>query len=52
MVEGWTGVPVSQMLEGERANLIHLEIDLRKRVVGQNEAIVAVARAIRRSRAG
>ncbi|HEX3269952.1 MAG TPA: ATP-dependent Clp protease ATP-binding subunit [Ktedonobacterales bacterium] len=52
VVEGWTGVPVTQLVEGERANLIHLEDDLRARVVGQNEAINAVARAIRRSRAG
>ncbi len=52
VVEVWTGVPVTQLVEGERANLIHLEVDLRKRVVGQNEAINAVARAIRRSRAG
>ncbi len=52
VVEGWTGVPVSQMLESERANLRHLEDDLQQRVIGQNEAISAVARAIRRSRAG
>ncbi len=52
VVEGWTGVPVSQMLEGERANLRHLEGDLGKRVIGQAEAIGAVSRAIRRSRAG
>jgi ATP-dependent Clp protease ATP-binding subunit ClpC len=52
VVEQWTGVPVSQMLEGERQNLRHLEDDLRKRVIGQDEAIGAVARAIRRSRAG
>jgi len=52
VVESWTGVPVSQMLESERANLRSLEDDLRKRVVGQDEAISAVARAIRRSRAG
>jgi ATP-dependent Clp protease ATP-binding subunit ClpC len=52
VVEGWTSVPVSQMLEGERQNLIHLENDLSKRVIGQNEAISAVSRAIRRSRAG
>ena len=51
-VENWTGVPVSQMLESERQNLISLEDDLRKRVIGQDEAISAVARAIRRSRAG
>ncbi len=52
IVENWTGVPVSQMLEGERQNLLNLEDDLRKRVIGQDEAISAVARAIRRSRAG
>src|SRR5437773_8063178 len=51
-VENWTGVPVSQMLESERQNLINLEDDLRKRVIGQDEAISAVSRAIRRSRAG
>jgi ATP-dependent Clp protease ATP-binding subunit ClpC len=52
VVENWTGVPVSQMLESERQNLRGLEDDLRRRVVGQDEAISAVARAIRRSRAG
>ena len=52
VVENWTGVPVSQMLESERQNLRTLEDDLRKRVIGQDEAISAVARAIRRSRAG
>jgi len=52
VVENWTGVPVSQMLEGERQNLRNLEADLRKHVVGQDEAIGAVSRAIRRSRAG
>jgi len=52
VVENWTGVPVSQMLESERQNLRNLEDDLRKRVIGQDEAISAVARAIRRSRAG
>src|SRR6266849_1560600 len=52
VVENWTGVPVSQMLASERKNLINLEDDLRKRVIGQDEAISAVARAIRRSRAG
>jgi ATP-dependent Clp protease ATP-binding subunit ClpC len=51
-VENWTGVPVSQMLESERQNLRNLEDDLRKHVIGQDEAISAVARAIRRSRAG
>jgi len=52
VVENWTGVPVSQMLESERVNLRNLEDDLRKRVIGQDEAITAVSRAIRRSRAG
>lgn len=52
VVENWTGVPVSQMVESERQNLLKLESDLTKRVVGQEEAIAAVARAIRRSRAG
>ncbi|GCF07731.1 ATP-dependent Clp protease ATP-binding subunit [Dictyobacter arantiisoli] len=52
VIELWTGVPVSQMLESERKNLITLEADLRQRVIGQNEAISAVARSIRRSRAG
>ena len=51
-VEAWTGVPVSQMLDHERQNLRNLETELRKRVVGQDEAISVVARAIRRSRAG
>ncbi|GAC1360374.1 MAG: ATP-dependent Clp protease ATP-binding subunit [Ktedonobacteraceae bacterium] len=51
-VQVWTGVPVSQMLESERQNLRTLEDDLRKHVVGQDEAISAVAHAIRRSRAG
>jgi ATP-dependent Clp protease ATP-binding subunit ClpC len=52
VVENWTGVPVSQMLESERANLRNLEDDLRQHVIGQDEAITSVARAIRRSRAG
>src|SRR5215467_14104107 len=52
VVEAWTSIPVSQMLEGERQNLRHLEDDLRLRVIGQDEAIGHVARAIRRSRAG
>lgn len=52
VVENWTGVPVTQMLESERHNLRNLEDDLRKHVIGQDEAISAVARAIRRSRAG
>jgi ATP-dependent Clp protease ATP-binding subunit ClpC len=52
VVENWTGVPVSQMLESERQNLRLLDDDLRKHVIGQDEAIQAVSRAIRRSRAG
>jgi ATP-dependent Clp protease ATP-binding subunit ClpC len=52
VVEQWTGVPVSQMLESERHSLLTLEDDLRKRVIGQNEAISSIAKAIRRSRAG
>ncbi len=52
IIENWTGVPVSQMIESERHNLLNLENDLSKRVVGQNEAIGSVAKAIRRSRAG
>jgi ATP-dependent Clp protease ATP-binding subunit ClpC len=52
VVELWTGVPVSQMLDSERTSLQTLEADLRTRVVGQDEAISAVARSIRRSRAG
>jgi ATP-dependent Clp protease ATP-binding subunit ClpC len=52
VVEDWSGVPVTQMLESERKNLINLENDLHERVIGQDEAITAVSRAIRRSRAG
>nr|BBH94765.1 ATP-dependent Clp protease ATP-binding subunit ClpC [Thermogemmatispora argillosa] len=52
VVENWTGVPVTQMMESERQNLRDLEERLRKHVIGQDEAISAVARAIRRSRAG
>jgi len=48
----WTGIPVSRMLEGEREKLVRMEDELHKRVVGQNEAVEAVANAIRRSRAG
>ena len=52
VVSRWTGIPVSKMLEGEREKLLHMEADLHKRVVGQDEAVVAVADAIRRARAG
>ena len=52
VVSRWTGIPVSKMLESERAKLLHLEDELHKRVVGQDEAIRAVSDAVRRSRAG
>lgn len=48
----WTGIPVSKMLEGERQKLLKMEADLHQRIVGQDEAISAVANTIRRSRAG
>ncbi|QQS27827.1 MAG: ATP-dependent chaperone ClpB [Sphingobacteriales bacterium] len=52
IVSKWTGIPVSKMMESERDKLVHLEALLSKRVIGQYEAIQAVAEAIRRSRAG
>jgi len=52
IVSSWTGIPVSKMMEGEREKLLQMEELLRKRVIGQKEAIVAVSNAIRRSRAG
>ena len=52
VVAKWTGIPVTKMLQSEREKLIHLEKELHKRVVGQDEAIRAVADAVRRSRAG
>ena len=52
VVSRWTGIPVNRMLESEREKLLHLEDELHKRVVGQEEAISAVANAVRRSRAG
>jgi ATP-dependent Clp protease ATP-binding subunit ClpB len=52
VVSRWTGVPVARMLEGEMAKLVSMETLLHSRVVGQDEAVVAVANAIRRSRAG
>ncbi|QRY81445.1 ATP-dependent chaperone ClpB [Pseudomonas sp. PDNC002] len=52
VVAKWTGIPVSKMLEGEREKLLRMEDDLHKRVIGQDEAVVAVANAVRRSRAG
>jgi ATP-dependent Clp protease ATP-binding subunit ClpB len=52
IVSKWTGIPVTRMLEGEKEKLLHLEDRLRERVKGQDEAIIAVSDAIRRSRAG
>jgi ATP-dependent Clp protease ATP-binding subunit ClpB len=52
IVSKWTGIPVSKMLEGERDKLMRMEEALHKRVIGQNEAVEAVANAVRRSRAG
>jgi ATP-dependent Clp protease ATP-binding subunit ClpB len=52
VVSKWTGIPVSKMLEGERDKLLKMESLLHERVIGQNEAVVAVSNAVRRSRAG
>jgi ATP-dependent Clp protease ATP-binding subunit ClpB len=52
IVAKWTGIPVTKMLESERSKLLRLEEELHKRVVGQDDAVTAVANAIRRSRAG
>ena len=52
VVSKWTGVPVSRLMESEMAKLIHLEDELHRRVIGQDDAVVSVANAIRRSRAG
>ncbi|MGE0789230.1 MAG: ATP-dependent chaperone ClpB [Sandaracinaceae bacterium] len=52
IVSKWTGIPVSKMLEGEREKLLRMEDGLQRRVVGQRDAVVAVANAVRRSRAG
>ena len=52
VVSRWTGIPVSKMLQSERDKLLHLEEELHRRVIGQDEAISAVADAVRRSRAG
>jgi ATP-dependent Clp protease ATP-binding subunit ClpB len=52
VVSKWTGIPVSKMLEGERDKLLKMESLLHQRVIGQDEAVVAVANAVRRSRAG
>ena len=52
VVSRWTGIPVTRMLQSEREKLLHLEEELHRRVIGQDEAIVAVSDAVRRSRAG
>lgn len=52
VVSRWTGIPVNKMVQGEKEKLLHLEEELHKRVVGQEEAIAAIADAVRRSRAG
>ncbi|MGP1625941.1 ATP-dependent chaperone ClpB [Prevotella koreensis] len=52
VVSRWTGIPVTRMLQSEREKLLHLEEELHRRVIGQNEAITAVSDAVRRSRAG
>jgi ATP-dependent Clp protease ATP-binding subunit ClpB len=52
VVSSWTGIPVTRMLEGEKQKLIHMEERLQQRVIGQKEAITAVANAVRRSRSG
>ena len=52
VVSRWTGIPVDKMLQGEREKLLHMEDALRNRVVGQEEALIAVSNAIRRARAG
>jgi ATP-dependent Clp protease ATP-binding subunit ClpB len=52
VVSRWTGIPVNRMMQSEREKLLHMEDELHKRVIGQDEAIVAVSDAVRRSRAG
>ncbi|MBN1951743.1 MAG: ATP-dependent chaperone ClpB [Bacteroidales bacterium] len=52
IVSHWTGIPVGKMLQGEKEKLLHLEEELHKRIVGQDEAVTAVSDAVRRSRAG
>ena len=52
IVSKWTGIPVSKMMEGEMHKLLHMEDELKKRVIGQDEAVEAIANAVRRSRAG
>ncbi len=52
VISRWTGIPVSKLLEGEREKLVHMEERLRRRVIGQEEALAAVANAVRRARSG
>ncbi len=52
IISKWTGIPLSKLVEGEREKLLHLEEELHRRVIGQEEAVTAVAEAIQRSRAG
>ncbi len=52
IVSKWTGIPISRMMQGEKEKLLHMEVELHKRIVGQEEAISAVSDAVRRSRAG
>ncbi|MCH7805585.1 MAG: ATP-dependent chaperone ClpB [Proteobacteria bacterium] len=52
VVSRWTGIPVTKMMEGERQKLLAMETEIKKRVIGQDEAITAVAKAVRRARAG
>ena len=52
VVSRWTGIPVDKMMEGEREKLLHMEDQLRKRVIGQDEAVISVSNAVRRARAG
>ena len=52
LVSSWTGIPAGRLLEGEGQRLVHMEDDLHRRVIGQHDAVVAVAEAIRRSRSG
>jgi ATP-dependent Clp protease ATP-binding subunit ClpB len=52
IVSRWTGIPIDRMMEGERAKLLRMEEELKKRVIGQDEAVTAVSNAVRRARAG
>ena len=52
VISKWSGIPISRMLEGEKERLVHMEDELRRRVIGQDEAVEAVSRAVRRARSG